>query len=672
MSTVASSNLFHVHEGSDAASKPSSPASPTHSFQAQQAVPRSFTTTIRGQVSPFPTTPTASSSPTTALEPPSGVTWREYIRTWTDSHVARWLTECKCGSHAATFKANDIRGDILLELDHPTLTEMGVTSVGDRFRILNAVKQLRQKASSKAVSRLTNHLENASSAADKAQGPNTVKRNGRPAPLTLNSTPNRGDLPRLVREQLPPDSAKTNGSTLQAVRPLPQPVQGLSSNSTGNSGSSHSTSSIPRSNLPPLPPPPRGQPPLPPPGRPPVRNFPGSGRRTPTQSDNVPAYVTQPLPPAPNPALLTPSSASNWTGYHLPADPRPGNPGGGKTPQSNSRATSPLPRVPRSTTPGHGRSGSAGLASPVTSSPNTKPPRSGAHPYATGQSVVTPASHKIDLSPIAEGFTGANPSSPPVTYSVGRGPFNPGTPSHSNAPSLDDLRRKLVKIALPDEGLTYTIDVDNCAGGVEILEKVLKKFGKGSVRNPDSEADFVHTEDGGLSVDGWGAYLDDGTGVCSMLVDESPLILRQVLWTKLHYSPTVMLHWITRRVINLLHCGESLKLVARTRQAGLQAADRLQTRCPRRPNVRLPSVFSAVLEYVIQKGRWNLRHLLHPRPVRVVALVGPAPLHPMSNARPSCAISSVSGHRVNSSQHILRNISHLRRRKFLRGRRATV
>ncbi|KAF8921262.1 hypothetical protein CPB85DRAFT_1270044 [Mucidula mucida] len=520
MSTVASSNLFHVHEGSDAASKPSSPASPTHSFQAQQAVPRSFTTTIRGQVSPFPTTPTASSSPTTALEPPSGVTWREYIRTWTDSHVARWLTECKCGSHAATFKANDIRGDILLELDHPTLTEMGVTSVGDRFRILNAVKQLRQKASSKAVSRLTNHLENASSAADKAQGPNTVKRNGRPAPLTLNSTPNRGDLPRLVREQLPPDSAKTNGSTLQAVRPLPQPVQGLSSNSTGNSGSSHSTSSIPRSNLPPLPPPPRDQPPLPPPGRPPVRNFPGSGRRTPTQSDNVPAYVTQPLPPAPNPALLTPSSASNWTGYHLPADPRPGNPGGGKTPQSNSRATSPLPRVPRSTTPGHGRSGSAGLASPVTSSPNTKPPRSGAHPYATGQSVVTPASHKIDLSPIAEGFTGANPSSPPVTYSVGRGPFNPGTPSHSNAPSLDDLRRKLVKIALPDEGLTYTIDVDNCAGGVEILEKVLKKFGKGSVRNPDSEADFVHTEDGGLSVDGWGAYLDDGTGP----LDEAALL----------------------------------------------------------------------------------------------------------------------------------------------------
>lgn len=68
----------------------------------------------------------------------------------------------------------------------------------------------------------------------------------------------------------------------------------------------------------------------------------------------------------------------------------------------------------------------------------------------------------------------------------------------------------MVKIALPDENLTYTIDVDNCAGGVEVLEKVLRKFGKGS-RTPDS-ADNVIMEDGGLSVDGWGAYLDDGTG----------------------------------------------------------------------------------------------------------------------------------------------------------------
>jgi mitogen-activated protein kinase kinase kinase len=84
---------------------------------------------------------------------------------------------------------------------------------------------------------------------------------------------------------------------------------------------------------------------------------------------------------------------------------------------------------------------------------------------------------------------------------------------------LDDLRRKLVKFLLPDEGLSFTIDVDTCAGGIEVLEKVLKKFGKGGSRSADSEGslDHVHTDEGGLSVDGWGVYLDwgqeDGPGI---------------------------------------------------------------------------------------------------------------------------------------------------------------
>ncbi|KAI0324524.1 sterile alpha motif SAM, partial [Cubamyces sp. BRFM 1775] len=67
---------------------------------------------------------------------------------WTDAHVALWLTEIRCGHHAATFKANDIRGDVLLELDQMTLKEMGMNSVGDRVRILNGVKHLRQRCSS--------------------------------------------------------------------------------------------------------------------------------------------------------------------------------------------------------------------------------------------------------------------------------------------------------------------------------------------------------------------------------------------------------------------------------------------------------------------------------------------------------------------------------------------
>ncbi|KAG7452486.1 Pkinase-domain-containing protein [Guyanagaster necrorhizus] len=539
MSTLAAANnLFHVHDNpADPSSKPSSPSSPTSSFQVQQSVPRSFMTTVRGQSSPFPSTPTSSHS-SAAMEPPPGVTYCDYIRMWTDAHVARWLADIKCGSHAATFKANDIRGDILLELDQTTLQEMGVGSIGDRFRILHAVKALRQKASSKPVtspvleinrSRLVTSLEDSMTIAmpsDQSVSSLTARRleSGRPAPLLLGSNPNRNDLPRLIRDQQAPDSAKANVPPAHAIRPLPQPI-------AGSSSSAHPGST--RSGLPPLPPPPRGQPPLPPPGRPPVRGHfqtsQSNGRRTPTQTDHVPMYTTQALPPAPsNQALLTPSPASNWSGYHLPADPRPGNPGGAKTPQAIPRSTSPLPRAggrgTNASNPVHGRNGSIGLNSPVSSSPATKQLRLGggsAHPYATSQAAASGSnpSQAANLSPIAEGF-GATGTSPP-TYAVGRGPFNPSTPSHTNAPSLDDLRRKLVKIALPDEGLTYTIDVDNCAGGVEVLEKVLKKFGKRGARHSDSEGvDSMHTEDGGLSVDGWGAYRDDGTGP----LDEAALL----------------------------------------------------------------------------------------------------------------------------------------------------
>lgn len=64
---------------------------------------------------------------------------------------------------------------------------------------------------------------------------------------------------------------------------------------------------------------------------------------------------------------------------------------------------------------------------------------------------------------------------------------------------------------LGDEGHSATINVEDCAGGVEVLEKVLKKFGKLSAKNTEAEGpDRVGTSDGGLSVDGWCVYLDWG------------------------------------------------------------------------------------------------------------------------------------------------------------------
>ncbi|KAJ6496706.1 ste11-like protein [Mycena vitilis] len=544
MAVAANGSSFSSFES------PPSPVSPTSSF-----APRSFVSAIRGQSSPFPTTPTSSMS--SFFDPPPGTAYADFIRTWTDAHVARWLTDIKCANHAPAFRANDIRGDILLELDQTTLLEMGVSSIGDRLRILNAVKSLRQRSSARAMPqtpilestrplRLDVSPDLAALKQDRIDpSPTTRHRrldSGRPAPLQLNQSSGRGDLPRLVREQNPPDSARittnsnnssTSTSSSHPVRPLPQPSQ-LSRDSQSNS----SQNAAARPNLPPLPPPPRSQPPLPPPSRQPARQ-PTHGMlnggsqlagrsRTPTPD----SYNSQPLPQAPNQqqsggGLLTPSSGSSWSGLHLPANPRPGNPGGNdKTP---ARSTSPLlpgRNPPRTSSTMHGRGTSLGSSSPgPSSSPSPRAPvrsNTGTHPYATSQASGLQApitGLPNNLSPIEETFnqvsSPAGTPSPP-SFAVGRGPFNPSL-NYPGTPSLDDLRRKLVRFLLPEEGLSFTVDIGSCAGGIEVLEKVLKKFGKGSSRSAaDGGPDVRETEKGGLSVDGWGVFLDmdqdDGPG----------------------------------------------------------------------------------------------------------------------------------------------------------------
>lgn len=79
---------------------------------------------------------------------------------------------------------------------------------------------------------------------------------------------------------------------------------------------------------------------------------------------------------------------------------------------------------------------------------------------------------------------------------------------------MSDLRRKLIKFVLPDEGLSFTIDVATCSGGVEVLERVLKKIDKGSLKS-DGNLDVSQTDDGGLAVDGWGVFMDIGQDVGS-------------------------------------------------------------------------------------------------------------------------------------------------------------
>ncbi|KAK7054831.1 ATP binding [Paramarasmius palmivorus] len=393
---------------------------------------------------------------------------------------------------------------------------MGITSIGDRLRILNGVKSLRQKVQA-SKSTTTSPTESSSSS---PPGTRQRRAGGRPAPLTLHAN-NKDNLPAIVREPPP--------------RPLPNPTQSLNSDSTPSS--THSS----RSNPPPLPPVPRYPPPPP------------------------PLSARQPRAPPPyNSARDRDPPASPWSGYHLPADPRPGNAGGGKTPNTATtpgRSTSPLPQQPITRPKPHQTSSSTsiprqnGVSTPKRPSTAPGPQGSqGSHPYALA--LHPPHKEAPNLSPIQEQFIGGvstpvTPSPPSQPYP--RGQYSQAGPSHTNAPSLDDLRRKLCKFFLPDEGLTFTIDVDSCQGGVEIIEKVLKKFGKGGSKSTDTDGamDHVTTENGGLSVDGWGVYLDENSvdplseaevlSVCHAPFDHptrgNPLILRRIARARRH-EPT--------------------------------------------------------------------------------------------------------------------------------------
>lgn len=469
-----------------------------------------------------------------AMDPPPGTPFPDFLKSWSDAHVAKWLGDIKCSAHADIFKEHDIRGDILLELDHDTLKEMSISSVGDRLRIINAVKALRLKCASRPANppHVRSHLTDAppkqngvhsrqgsrdSNARDQSPSSRAPKRleNNRPAPLVLPPNSSRPDLPRLIREPYSGDSARA------VIRPLPQPANGLSPAPCSANGAPSAT----RPTLPPLPPAPRGQPPQPPTTRPTPRNLhplASSRSRTPSQIDA--ALPLAPAPPSQN--LLTPLSGntSNWPTYGLPPDPRSGS----STLKQTIRSPSPLGSHSSSRPANgsaHGRNISfGGMSSPMTTAPAAKlPPRPSTtgttqHPYASAQPPLSSAA----LSPIVEAFQSpsSNPSSP--AFTVGRGPFHPS--SHTQQLSLDDLRRKLVKFILPDEGRSCVVDVADCAGGIEVMEKVLRKFDKVAARRKDDATtnimNRIETDDGGLSVDGWCVYLESDdqcdNGMCRL------------------------------------------------------------------------------------------------------------------------------------------------------------
>jgi len=531
MAAATMSSKPQLDSLSQPSSQPNSPSALYTSFnQPARSAPSLFSTRSQGSL---PGTPTSGTHSSAILDIPPGMNYPDFLRTWSDSHVSTWLTNIKCGHHATTFRTSDIRGDVILELDQITLKEIGIASVGDRLRILNAVKILRQKCSNRAEWTSTygsfrprvvvspneadpGHRRTGSATSPTSRLPSRRQEHTRPPPLQLGSSANpQANLPHIIR-----DNPSTSDSLRSShIRPLPLPSTSSSATTPITTpGTSQSTSS--RAPHIPLPPVPRAFPPPPPPTASSIptsvrsANRPFHGRRTPTQLE-APEFTSQPLPPAP-----THPPSAPWSGYGLPPDPKAGI----TAAKSPKRSQSPLPHIPRTSTrspvsaPTHGRNPSSGGQGSLTPPKPTQRPLGSNHPYAQG---LQPSAQAINvLSPIAESFssqptpvqpTAPSTSPPPQTpFSVGRGPFT-NTSSPSIPPSLVDLRRKLVKIVLGDEGHSATINVEDCVGGVEVLEKALKKFGKLGPKNSDLEGpDRVGTSDGGLSVDGWCVFLEWG------------------------------------------------------------------------------------------------------------------------------------------------------------------
>ena len=57
--------------------------------------------------------------------------------------IAVWLSGLGLGQYAQAFRENDIDADVLADLTADDLTELGVTSIGHRRKLLAAITALR-------------------------------------------------------------------------------------------------------------------------------------------------------------------------------------------------------------------------------------------------------------------------------------------------------------------------------------------------------------------------------------------------------------------------------------------------------------------------------------------------------------------------------------------------
>src|SRR5579871_4943491 len=93
-----------------------------------------------------PPSPTTRSTPSPSPTPSTFKGNVDLVQQWDEATVGDWLKSVNCGKYRQIFASNNINGDALLDCDQNILKEVGVNKVGDRIRIMVAVKSLRNHA----------------------------------------------------------------------------------------------------------------------------------------------------------------------------------------------------------------------------------------------------------------------------------------------------------------------------------------------------------------------------------------------------------------------------------------------------------------------------------------------------------------------------------------------
>jgi SAM domain (Sterile alpha motif) len=93
-----------------------------------------------------PPSPTTRSTPSPSPTPSTFKGNVDLVQQWDEATVGDWLKSVNCGKYRQIFASNNINGDALLDCDQNILKEVGVNKVGDRIRIMVAIKSLRNHA----------------------------------------------------------------------------------------------------------------------------------------------------------------------------------------------------------------------------------------------------------------------------------------------------------------------------------------------------------------------------------------------------------------------------------------------------------------------------------------------------------------------------------------------